>query len=531
MLNDSPMANPGTIQMIGRSTRAFMRRPLLRSPVWKYLIVVLMGFVGVFFGFILEEFVNYQSIAILMLFIVLGSSLFLERGPILLLAVLNAILWEFFFIEPRFTFQIRQSEDYLMLGLYFVVAVVMGILTGRLSSRERAIRQREERTNALYMLTRDLSKAATIDDVVKTAVQQISDIFSASVAVFLLDDSNQLSSKAHPVSGFTPSEDEMHVVSAVYNSGESAGRFTASYPQAEARHYPLRAPGRIVGVVSIKFLEDLPLPEDLETLLEIFITQIALAVERELLDKAASRAEVLEASERLYTTLLSSISHEVRTPLATISGATSSLMDATISADPQTRQLLGQDIQDATMRLNRLIGNLLEMTRLEANRLSLNLQWTDVSDLIDASLRHVEKELANHRLILNIAPGLPLIRIDFVLMEHALTNLLHNAAVYTPPQTRIQLAASIDAESFILTLSDNGPGLPENGTHVFEKFYRGPGAAAGGTGLGLSIVRGLIEAHHGTIEADNLPEGGARFQIRLPLETLPEILRERENEL
>jgi two-component system sensor histidine kinase KdpD len=484
--------------------------------------------VGVVCGFFLEQFINYQSVAILLLFIVLWSSLILERGPMLLIAILSAVLWEFFFIEPRFTFQIRLTQDYLMLALYFVVAVVMGTLTGRLSSRERAISQREERTNALYSLTRDLSKATTIDGVVGAAIAQISEVFGAQVAVYLLDDNNELSKTAHPLSTITFSDQEFGVIGFVFQDGRTAGRFTQFLPSSEAQHFPLRAPGRTVGVVSIKTSSSEALPADLEDLLEAFISQIALAVERELLDKAASRAEVLAASERLYTTLLSSISHEVRTPLAAISGATSGLMDATISADPQTRQMPGQDIQDATARLNRLIGNLLEITRLESDRLTLNLQWTEVSDLIDASLRQVEKELINHQLKLQVPVGLPLIRIDFVLMEHALTNLLHNAAIYTPPNTQITLQARIEGEHLLLIVSDNGPGLPENGTHVFEKFYRGPGVAAGGTGLGLSIVRGLIEAHHGTIEADNQTTGGARFVIRLPLEALPEMIEEKE---
>ncbi len=250
--------------------------------------------------------------------------------------------------------------------------------------------------------------------------------------------------------------------------------------------------------------------------------QIALAIERTMLDDAAKKTQVLEESERLYNTLLNSISHELRTPLATITGATSGLLDERINGDPKARQALGQDLQDATERLNRLVDNLLDMTRLESGQLKLNLEWCDISDLINISLNRVEKQLADHEVITEIAPNLPLIRADYVLLEQALVNLLHNAATYTPPGTRIRVQARVEEAKLLIVVADRGPGLPADTEQVFDKFYRAPGAATGGTGLGLSISRGLVEAHGGTLIAENRANGGARFTIRLPITETPE---------
>ncbi|HVU11965.1 MAG TPA: ATP-binding protein, partial [Phototrophicaceae bacterium] len=253
---------------------------------------------------------------------------------------------------------------------------------------------------------------------------------------------------------------------------------------------------------------------------DTFARQVALVIQRELLDEAAEQSAMLRESERLHNTLLNSISHELRTPISTIVGASSSLLDPNISAESR-KTLLG-DLQAAADRLNRLVENLLDMTRLESGLLKLKLEWCDIGDLINVALSSTSKRLVDHPVTLHIAPDLPLVQLDFVLMEQVLVNLLDNAASYTPPSTPVEISAAQTDGTVSITVADHGRGLPPDDLErVFDKFYRVPGSKAGGTGLGLSICRGLVNAHGGTLEASNRPEGGAVFTIRLPITNAP----------
>jgi two-component system sensor histidine kinase KdpD len=315
----------------------------------------------------------------------------------------------------------------------------------------------------------------------------------------------------------------------VYQNGKPAGRGTSTLPFAEAVYYPLLTGDAVVGVIGIAPLLSRPFTLEQEGLLQTFLHQIAVALERERLRADAERAQVLAASERLHKTLLNSISHELRTPLATITGASTSLLEMNTAADTERRALLIDDIHDAAQRLNRLVRNLLDMTRLESGMLNLNLEWCDVADLVHVVLRNLKKELAAHAARLELAPDLPLVRLDFVLMEQALANILLNAAQHTPAATTITLRAAAAGKELAFVIEDEGPGFPPEALdHIFEKFYRLPKTQTGGTGLGLSIARGFVEAHGGTISAENRLEKGARFIIRLPITEAPRTPEETE---
>jgi two-component system sensor histidine kinase KdpD len=277
-----------------------------------------------------------------------------------------------------------------------------------------------------------------------------------------------------------------------------------------------------VGVLAIRPHHSNAVPANQQALLEAFVSQIALVIEREFLDEAAERAAMLSESERLYSTLLNSISHELRTPIATIMGAAGNLIEPTARVDEAARQTLSHDIHEAAARLNRLVENLLDMSRLESGRLSLKREWCDVSDLIAVALDRMEPRFRNRVLRANVAPDLPLIQVDFVLMEQVLVNVLDNAATYTPEGTETCVSAQQQGEEIVITVADQGPGLLDT-ERVFQKFYREPGTTTGGTGLGLAIARGLVEAHGGSIRAENRATGGAQFEIRLPLETRPAV--------
>ncbi|MFN8374421.1 MAG: sensor histidine kinase KdpD [Anaerolineae bacterium] len=469
---------------------------------------------------------GYQAVGLTELLVVLLIAAYMGRGPALLAAAISAVSWDFLFIEPRLTFTITQFQDVVLFLLYFAIAIFTGNLTARIRAQERQTRYNAERTSALYTLAHETATAVNMDDVLKTAVTQISRVFDAEVAV-ILQQNNQLLRQPHSSSTLALSDKEYSVAQWVYERGRLAGRFTETLSQALAQYHPLQTPTRTVGVIGIRTRKDERLSFDQEVLLATFISQIALAIERELLDEAAEQTTMLRESERLYTTLLNSISHELRTPIATIKGASSSLLDPVAGASETARTELTKDIQSSADRLNRLVENLLDMSRLESGRLQLKQEWCDLSELIGVAVKQLNEGVKTHPLQLHIAPDLPLIRLDFVLMEQVIINLLDNACNYTPDGTGITIAAQKHEKEVEISVSDRGAGIPaELIERIFDKFYRLPGTASGGTGLGLSISRGLVEAHGGRLTAENLPDGGAKLTIRLPLNGSPPPVQE-----
>jgi two-component system sensor histidine kinase KdpD len=473
--------------------------------------------------FVASAIIDYRAVGMFLLFTVSLLALWVGRGPIFAAATLSAFVWNFFFIPPRFTFHIHAFSDALMVGMYFIIALVGGELTARVRGREIAVRRREEQAVALYTLAEALNSAASLDDIIRTAEHQIGLTFNARVGCFLPQGPDKLAATPHPASTFTPkSEKEWSVALWVYQNRKPAGRSTNTLPFAEAIYYPLLTSNGAVGVIGLTTFWNRPFTIEEEGLLQTFMHQIAIALEREMLRTAAEQAHTLAESKRLHKTLLNSISHELRTPLATITGASSSLLEAKTAENPERRTLLVSDIHGAARRLNRLVKNLLDMTRLESGMLKLNLEWCDAGDLVNVVLRNLKNELASHSARLERAPELPLVRMDFVLMEQALANILLNAAQHAPAGTTITLRALAENQEMVFIIEDEGPGFPPEAlAHIFEKFYRLPKTKTGGTGLGLSIARGFVEAHGGSIAAENRDSKGARFIIRLPISDAP----------
>lgn len=514
------------------AARRSFASPELNSTYADYLkaLLIVAVITGVhLFLFNTFDWMEYQSVGLTALLTVLIIAVYLGRGPALLAAVVSAISWNFLFIEPRLTFTVAHTQDIILLLLYFAIAIFAGNLTARIRRQERQTRYHAERTFALYSLAHETATAVNMDDVLQTAVAQIGRVFDAEVAI-LLADKEGLAHQPHPCSTLTLDPKEYSVALWVYNNGKPAGHFTDTLSSAQGQYQPLRTATRTIGVVGFKRLEPERLPLDQELLLETFMGQIALVIERELLDDAAKESAMLRETERLYANLLNSISHELRTPIATIKGASSSLADPVMATNPAAQTALIEDMQSAADRLNRLVENLLDMSRLESGRLQLKREWCDLGDIIAVAVKQMRDCTAHHPLEISLAPDLPLIVADFVLLEQVIINLLDNACVYTPPGTPIRITARQTTGEIEMTISDAGPGIPpELLTRIFDKFYRLPGTVTGGTGLGLSICRGLIEAHNGTLTAENLPQGGARFTIRLPLTGPPPPVQEAQN--
>lgn len=489
------------------------RRQRLHSG-WKQYVAALIAVALIsLFNAALNPVTGPRVPGLIFLLGVVLLALKLGRGPVFLAGALSALTWNFFFLPPPLTFYIARAEDALLFGLYFVVAVVLGQLVARIRAQEQAERLREERATALYQLTREFAQAGTRDEVVWQLLGATSRVFNASVAVMLPGRDDRLT--PHPDSALGLTEKEIHVAEWAFHHRQAAGHFTNNLPGAEALHLPLATERAVLGVLAIQLLEKtLTLAQ--RDLLEAYARQAALVLDRVALRAAAEQSKLVAESERLSNALLNSISHELRTPLAAITSATATLIE-TKNIAPDLQRMMIREIQEASARLNRLVGNLLDVTRLASGHVQAKLDWCDVSDLINATLNVLERELAGRKVNLEIATDLPLAKLDFVLLQQALSNLLLNAVVHAPSPAEILLQARMEKGALVLVVADNGPGLPpELLPRIFDKFVRGATASPGGSGLGLAIVKGFVETHGGEIVAANRPGGGAMFTIRLP---------------
>ena len=500
---------------------------LKATDVRGYLVAfgVVAGVTGL--NALLKRGLGYQSVALVYLLSVVVLGMFVGRGPTLAAATLTALLWNFLFVPPLFTFRISGATDTMLFFTYFVVALAMGHLAARLRAQQAAERRREQRATALYLLTRELAGASDFADLLAIVIREAGKVSQAEVALSLSEELQDGPLTPYFASTWTLSEKEQSVAAWAFRHRQPAGQGTDTLPSAEGMHLALVAGERAVGVLSLRFHQTTPLAHAQREVMDAFVRQIALVLDRQRLRDAEQQAQLVAESERLSKTLLNSISHEMRTPIAAITSAASSLSETRGSGPAEFPQVMAGEIQEAAGRLNRLVGNLLNITRLESGHVKAKLDWCDVADLVQVTLREIEKDLARHKVMVEVPRGLPLARMDFVLMQQALTNLLLNAAVHTPPGTSIQLTARVEGRALVLTVADNGPGLaPDAVGRIFDKFYRATGAPAGGTGLGLSIVKGFVEAQGGQVEAENRAGGGAAFTIRLPLGDAPPVAAE-----
>ena len=505
-----------------RHFRQTLSFPVFTSGIPQYILSSLIVIFSSSVCYYFTEYLGYQSVSFILLFVVSILATFLGIGPILLASSLSAFIWNFFFIPPRFTLHIEKTEDALMFGMFFFIALVNGVLTARVRRQERLTRDREERTNALYQLTKELAGARNMDELIDIAVKDIKKHFGLDVVFILQDGINHLSEYSKSPASKKLSQNEMSVAEWVFRHSRKAGKYTDTLPSNEFSYYPLTGNSIKPGVMVVKHAG--PLNGEKEEFWETFLTQISNAVEREFLDDLARKARFLDESDKLYKTLFNSISHELRIPVATIMGASDSLIVSQHS--PEIRNELSHEIFKASKRLNRLIENLLNMSRLETGRITPRLDWCDIHDLINKVSETLQDELKLFILQVVVPVDMPFVKIDFGLMEQVLYNLIHNSTQYAFPSTNIRIKAFYDNGMLTIQIMDRGPGFSRKEISlIFNKFYRLQGSKAGGTGLGLSIAKGFVEAHKGTIVVENRQNGGAKFTIRIPTEILPEDLK------
>lgn len=487
--------------------------PPFTSNGKQYFIVSLIVILTSIICYLLKDIVGYQAVSFILLFLVSALALFFGTGPILLAATSSALIWDYFFIPPQFTLYVEKSLDVLLLVMFFIIALLNGILTTRVRRQEKKIRIREERTNALYQLTKDLNSISGYDEVIQVATDHIQRYFKIDCCFFVKNDLNKMDTHCNVHTNIVLTENERSIVDWVQKNSVKAGKYTNTLPSGKYTYYPLIGSNGNIGVIITEQTAVFTYGE--EQFWESSLSQITGKYERELLRNATKRTYILSESEKLYKTLFNSISHELRIPIATILGSSETLLEQKLPAPIQEELYTG--IKTASIRLNRLVGNLLNMSRLESGRITVHSDWCDIQDLVNAVSEELKFELGSFVFNVSIPEDMPLIYVDFGLMEQVLHNLILNATQHAPKGSVIELKTEIVDGNLMIDLVDEGEGFPESElSSVFNKFYRGESAKTGGTGLGLSIVKGFVEAHKGMIVASNAKKGGAVFTIKIP---------------
>ena len=503
-----------------RASGPLSARPL--HYLWGALVVVLCTLVC---AAMVDRFDRSNLVMVYLLGVAFVASRY-GRGPSVLAAVLSVAGFDFFFVPPSLTFAVSDSQYVVTFAVMLVVSLLISTLAARVRAQVDMARQREQRTQVLYAMSRDLAAARTVAEVAGIASRHVSEVFGGPAAAFVPGPEGSL----RLAGGTAPSDGsrENAVAQWAFDHGQAAGLGTDTLPGAAAVYLPLRGTQSVLGILAVRpDAALLPLRPDQADLLEALSRQAASGLERARLAEEAQQARIAAEAERLRSTLLSSVSHDLRTPLATITGAASSLLQDT-SPRAEGRRELESAIYEEAVRLNRLVTNLLDMTRLESGSLQLNRDWYSLEELVGSSLARLEPALKDRPVRVQIPRDLPLVPVDGLLVEQALVNLLENAAKHTDPPGAIEVQARAGEGAVEVEVADEGPGLPP-GTEeqIFEKFYRAEPTRRG-FGLGLPICRAIVTAHGGRIWAERREPRGTRFRFTLPLGATPPPAKEEE---
>ena len=445
--------------------------------------------------FIFRDSLNTSTVALLYLVPVLISTTLFGLGPGILAAFITFLSYNFFFLEPYYTFVVHESQDIIALVIFLVVAVVISQLVGTAKSGLQTALAREQESTRLYELSLGLAGVNDLKEIAVVLADKTAETFQTEAVEITVE--------------FAPDQKAFSI---------RAGAGKAAHEAQPTAVVPLETIRGFLGEIRV-WRDERPLSDQEERLLSTFGAQGALALERAELEQAETRAKVLEESDRLKSALLSSVSHEFRTPLVTIKAGITSLLNGQVDWESDARQELLAAVDEETDHLNRLVGNLLDMSRIESGAMKPNRQWNLLSEIVDEAIVRMHRALKHHRVEADIPEDLPLIPVDYVQFEQVFTNLIGNSAKYAPEGSEIAIQARlVEEDTLLVQISNQGPHVaPEHLDRIFDKFFRVTNAEkVSGTGLGLSICKGIVEAHGGKIWAENLPEGFTFF-ITLPL--------------
>lgn len=472
-------------------------------------------------GFVIDIWLPVASISVAYLLGVMVVAMRVGLQPAILTSITSFFAFNFFFTEPRWSFAVSDTQNILTLVFFLIAAVIVSNMASRLRTQVQATRESARRTTNLYDFGRKVTAAATQDDVLWAVVHHVAATIQGKSLVMLPAEQGLTLAAGYPP------EDQLDDKSAAaaewaWAHGKLAGRGSPTLPASLWLFLPLKTARSSVGVLGVQMSEDadLPSPEQMR-LLETLADQAAVAIERTTLVADIEIARVATERERLRSALLSSLSHDLRTPLVSIMGAAGSLISYDEALDSAARKELAQTIQDEAERLNRFVQNLLDMTKLGSGALKPRADWVDLRDVVGAAVHRAKTLARKHELKVEIDPAMPLLCLDPVLMEQMFFNLLDNACKYAPKGTQVKVWAKKRDDHIAVEVTDQGPGIPaEDREKVFDMFYRVNLADSqpAGTGLGLAICRGIVEAHDGQIAAEAGLNGvGTAIVIRLPL--------------
>jgi two-component system sensor histidine kinase KdpD len=469
-------------------------------------------------GFILFPHLALRNLAMIYLLTVVVLSSWLPRGPALFSSFFSVATFAFFFVPKYYSFAIADTESAITLVVMLLVSTMVSGLTTRIRHQARVARQQERQTAALYEMSQNLTAINSLEELLKVAAEQITRIFDCRVSLLMPGSDGKLEVRAgHPYADEYGKEGM--VAKWVFRHGLLAGAGTDTLHAVKGIYLPLSASQNLIGVLRLE--TDQPgriLQADSLRLLEALGGQVGLAIERENLSRQAQAARFQIEAEQMRNALLSSVSHDLRTPLTVIAGSASSLVEGEKNLDSETKQELALSIFEEARRLDRLVHNLLEMSRLQSGQAMLAKEWHVLEEVIGCALAQLDPQLHDHPLSLSLPTDLPLVQIDALLMERVIINLLENSLKYTPPGTPLEISVLVQGKEILVAVADRGPGLPTGEEErIFEKFYQVSPGSARGAGLGLTICHSIIEAHGGRIWATNREAGGAIFSFTIPL--------------
>lgn len=489
-----------------------------RRYAWALVLILVATGIGT----LVQPHVSPTNLMMVYLLAVVIAAAFLGRGPSILIAFLSVLTFDFFFVPPFLNFAVSDTQYILTFVGLFGVGLVISELTARLRDQAEVAQRREQETATLYALSRDLAVAEGVDEIVAVVSENVRQIFRRETVIFLPAPGSDRGVKPVGVNpNFKLDDNEVAVASWAFRNGASAGRGTDTLTASDARYIPLKTANGVVGVLGVKpSSSDDILTPDQRRLLETFASQAGLAIESAHLAEQAQTARLLQATERLQGALLNSISHDLRTPLVAVKGALSSLVEGGPAMDADIRRRLLDTALGEADRMNRLVGNLLNMTRLESGAMQVIKQAGDIQDAIGTALENLGERTADRPVSVRVPDTMPLIPMDFVLIVQVVVNFIDNSLKYSPLGSPIDIEARIVEEMVQVRIGDRGVGIPpEDLEHIFDKFYRVQRPEnVSGTGLGLSISKGIVEAHGGRAWAENRQGGGALFLFTLPLE-------------
>jgi two-component system sensor histidine kinase KdpD len=501
----------------GSGVEARPRTPRTMGAYAAGVAIILIAALVAWFSFGRRELAD---VAMTLLLGVVIVAMRFGHGASLVAAVTSVLTYDFFFVPPYLSFAVSDFSHIVTFGVMFFVAVVISSLTKRIRDQADAARSRELRTATLFTLSRELSTAASREALLETAARHVREVFGVRVVALFPGEGGRLETTPENAASLT--DNDRGVADWVWTHQKPAGAGTDTLPLARGQFLPLRGARERVGVLALFPGDEPPRWDDPDErqLLHTITGLVGSAMERTQLSEEARRAALRVETEQLRNALLSSVSHDLRTPLGVVTGATSALLEDTGPKDEGQRRELLRTAHAEAQRLNRLVGNLLDMTRLEAGALKVQKEAQPLEEVIGAALNRVDERLRGRDVATHLAEDLPLVPLDPVLIEQVLINLLENAIKYTPSGSPIEIAARAFDDDVRVEVNDRGPGVSTtDAPRIFDKFYRAREIEGGGVGLGLTIANGIVTAHGGRMWVEERPGGGASFRFTLPLET------------